>query len=344
MMCLVLLLGLGVTFVEMSIQELARASREKKETQALALAEAGLDYGAWHLYNEAPASYPFTLTRSDLAEGSFSAVVDHYVDADGNPVANAVEITSTGTSQGFTSEVKAIGHYAVSPGPNSPVFDSALFSNADLTVGGTSNITGSVRTNGNMTAQGTPTVTENATAVGWIHDARNHIQGTKTANAARMTFPVVDSQHYRGNATHSYASSQTFSGTIELDGITFVDGDVNISGQVSGKGVIVATGTVHVNGNVTRTNGDDDEFALVSTTGIRINGNCDIEGVLYAHSVSDTANIFGNGTANVLGAIVSDVINVNGTLNVTYREPTVALPGAQSAPIQVDLVSWRRLR
>jgi hypothetical protein len=344
MMCLVLLLGLGVTFVEMSIQELTRASREKKETQALALAEAGLDYGAWHLYNEAPTSYPFTLTRSDLGEGSFSAVVDHYVDADGNPVANAVEIVSTGTSQGFTSEVKAIGHYAVSPGPNSPVFDSALFSNADLTLKGTADINGSVRTNGNMSLQGTPNVTQDATAVGWIKDPKGGVQGTKTPSAARMTFPVVDTQYYRGNATHSYASSQTFSGTIELDGITFVDGDVNISGQVSGKGVIVATGTVHVNGNVTRTNGDDDEFALISTTGIRINGTCDIEGTLYAHSVSDSAITIGNGTATVLGAIVSDVITVNGTLNVTYKEPTVPLPGAQSAPIQVDLVSWRRLR
>jgi len=343
MIALIVLLALGVTFVEMSIQEVARASREKKETRALSLAEAGLDYAAWRLYNQAPASYPFALARADMPEGSFSAVVERYRDESGALVPNAIKVVSTGISQGFNAEVKAVGHYAVASGPNSGVFDFALFSNSDLTIKGTADIDGSIHSNGNMTLQGAPNVTGDASATGWIKDPKSGVEGTKYPNAARKTMPTVDIQYYRANATQVYGSSQNFSGTTLLNGITFVDGDVQISGQVEGKGVIVATGEIHVNGNTTLANADS-EFALISTYKVRVNGTCRIEGVIYTHNAQFDAAFDGNGTADVLGAVVADVITVNGTLLVEYKKPTVPLPGSHDSPIQIDLVSWRRLK
>ena len=344
MLFLLVLLGFGSSFVFMSIQETARASRIKKETRALALAEAGLDYAVWHVYNQTPTSYPFTLSRDNLPEGVFSAEVNQYRDASGNLVPNSIQVTSTGNSQGFTAQVKAVGHYAIAPGPNSNVFDSALFSNSDLTVKGTANINGSVHSNGNLTLQGTPTITKDASASGWIKDPKNAVQGAKTPNAPKKTMPTVDIQYYRANATTTYNSSHTFSSTTTLDGVTFVDGDVNISGQVTGKGVIVATGTIHVNGNTTLVNSATDEFALVSVSKVIVNGNCRIEGVIYCHSADVNATFSGNGTADIVGAVVADVITVNGTLKVTYKKPTVELPGSSDSPVQVDLVSWRRLK
>jgi cytoskeletal protein CcmA (bactofilin family) len=343
MLFLVVLLGLGASFVSMSIQEVNRASRARKENRALGLAEAGLDYAAWRIYNEAPASYPITYSRTDLSEGTFSAEVDYYRDAGGAIVPNSLQVVSTGTSQGWTSQVKAVGQYLVSPGENNPIFDHALFSDSDMTITGNADITGTVHSNGNMLVKGSSTVTGDASSSGWLTEEGSHISGSKTAYAPKVSMPTVDVAYYEANASTVYNSDQTFSGTIPLDGIVFVDGDVTISGQVEGTGVIVATGQIRVNGNVTLAN-EDSEFALVTVHKIRINGTCRIEGAVYAHNVDVTATVEGLGNADILGCVIADIITSTGNLTVTYRQPTVELPGDSSAPTQLDVVSWRRVR
>jgi len=342
MIFLVILLGFGASFVEMSIQEVSRASRIRKETRALSLAEAGLDYAAWRIYNESPASYPVPYSRTNLPEGSFSAEVDVYEDADGNPVPNSLQVVSTGVSQGWTAQVKAVGQYLISPGDNNGIFDNALFSDSDMTVQGNANITGTVHSNGNLTVKGSSTIAGDASSSGWLSESGTHITGSKTQYTAKKSMPTVDIQYYRSQATTSYTSSQTFTGTT-LDGIVFVDGDVTISGQVDGKGVIVATGTIHVNGNTYLADADA-EFALVTTGSVRVNGGARIEGGIYAHNVDVPAEVLGLGTADILGFVVADVITSTGNLKVTYNPPTIELPGSSDAPVQLDVISWRRVR
>jgi cytoskeletal protein CcmA (bactofilin family) len=343
MIFLVLLLGIGATFVQMSIQEVARASRIKKETRALALAEAGLDHTTWYIYNYNPSTFPFTLTRTDFPEGSFSATVTQHHDASGNLVPNSFRVVSTGTSQGFTAEVKSVGQLAIQSLGNNAIFDNALFSNSDLTIKGTANIAGTVYCNGNLKAQGSGSVSSDAYAVGTIQDSKGLIKGTKHPGAPHKTMPTIDIQYYRSIADTFYSSGRTFSGTTNLDGVTYIDGPIHLSGKVSGKGVIVVNGDVQVDGSVTL-DGTGSEFAIVTIGNVKVNGGSTIDGVIYAHNVSLDSVFWGNGTATVNGAIVADIITVNGTLNVNYKKPTVDLPGASSHPTQVALVSWRRLR
>ena len=343
MIFLVVLLGFGVSFVEMSIQEVARASRIRKETRALNLAEAGLDYAAWRVYNENPTSLPVTFSRTDLEEGTFSAAVDVYRDDTGAVVPNSLQVLSTGTSQGFVSQVKAVGQYLVTTGENNGIFDNALFSDSDMTIGGNAQITGTIHSNGNMLVKGSSTITGDASAAGWLTEQGTHVTGSKTAYAPKQAMPTVDISYYRAKATVVYDSDHGFSGATVLDGIIFVDGDVTISGQVDGQGVIVATGEIHVNGNTTLADADA-EFALVSTSRVRLNGNTRVEGAIYAHNVVVPAAVEGLGTADVLGCVVADVITSLGNLTVTYKQPTVELPGANEAPTQLDVVSWRRVR
>jgi cytoskeletal protein CcmA (bactofilin family) len=344
MMFLVILLGFGAIFVEMSMQGLARASRIRKETRALQLAESGIDYAAWYLYEFTPTTYPFMLHRTDMTEGSSTAVVTRYLtDSYGTAVPHAVQIIGTGVSQGFTVQVKTIGQYSVLSTTTNPVFDNALFSNADLTLKGTTDIIGSVFTNANLKAQGAAQVNGPAGAVGTITES-GQILGTKTPHAAKKVMPTIDLAYYKAHATTIYNGDHTFSSTTTLSGITYVKGNVHLSGQISGKGVIVVEGTVQVDGGVTLTNSTTDEFAIVSSGNVKINGNCTIQGVIYAHNVTDSAAFSGNGTANVTGAVVADVITCNGTLNVTYKKPTVDVPGGQDQPSQVAIVSWRRIK
>ncbi len=343
MLFLVVLLGLGSSYVSMSIQEVSRASRARKETRALSLAESGLEYSAWRVYNETPASFPVTFSRTDLSEGYFSAEVDVYRDAGGSVVPNTLEVVSTGVSQGWDAEVKAVGRILLWPTPNNPVFNNALFSDSDMLISGNANVTGTIHSNGNLSVGGSSVITGDASAAGWIDEDGSHITGSKSAYAPKQSLPTVDLQYYEANASVVYGTSQVFSGTTTLDGITFVDGDVDISGQVEGVGVIVASGTIRVNGNTTLANGDS-EFALISTKKVKVNGNTRIEGSIYAHNADMPGVVEGLGNAEVVGCVVADLITSTGSLTVTYTEPGVEMPGSSDAPAQMDIVSWRRIR
>jgi len=337
---LVLLLGFGASMLQQTIQELHRADRAKKETRAFNLAEAGIDYAVWRLYNGDGSTLPVTWSRSDLEGGGFAVNVASY---DGT--ADTVVLNSTGNSQGQVSIVKVVGCFLrTEPDTQNPVFDHALFSDADLTLTGTFDLKGNVHSNGKVKCQGGPSVDGDLSAVGPITiQGSATITGSKTSGVPRVGMPTIDLAYYRSVATTVFTGDTTLSGTTTLDGVTFIDGNANISGQVQGTGVIVVAGNVRVNGNVTLSSGDD-EFAIVATGTVRINGNCRIEGWVYTHNVDVPSEFLGQGTAEIVGGVAADVINCNGTLKVEYKQPTVDLPGGASAPAQFDAVSWRRLR
>ena len=116
---------LGASMVEQSNQELATASRAKKDTQAFNLAEAGIDYAAWRLYcDRAGTALPVTWTRTGMGGGDFSVTASQY-----GASSDTVVLDSTGTAQGYTARVKVVGKFLTQPtGPQSAVFDYGLFS------------------------------------------------------------------------------------------------------------------------------------------------------------------------------------------------------------------------
>jgi cytoskeletal protein CcmA (bactofilin family)/type II secretory pathway pseudopilin PulG len=342
MIFLVVLLIVGASLVQTSSQELQTASRVRKESRALNLAEAGIDYAAWKLYNAPTTALPTTWTRSDLPTGTFTVAATQYVGATG-PVPNTVVLQSTGVSQGWNSELKVVGRFLQNPGTNNPIFDNALFSDAELRVGGTADVKGNVHANANIRINGNPVVDGDVSAAGSISSGGT-VTGTRTPNAPQVPMPTIDLAYYRSIATTVINGNYNFNGSATLDGVTYVDGDCSINATFSGKGVIVCTGKVTVNGNATLESLEDDEMAIVAAGSVRCNGNCRIEGFVYTHNLDVPAGFTGNGTADILGGVAADVINVNGTLLLEYREPTLPLPGDSSAPAQFASISWRRVR
>jgi len=340
---LVVLLLIGSIMVEQAVMELDSAGKARKDTQAFNVAEAGIDYAAWQAYNigQSNLTLPTTWTRADLEGGTFSVTASQYQGTNATII-----LVSTGTSQGHQAVVKVIGAFLPTTLiDQNAVFGYALFSNSDLTLGGTASIDGQVHANGKITVNGSPTVTGDVSAVGTISRTSPNFQGDVTPHSPRTTMPAIDMQYYINHATTIYSSSHNFTGSSTLDGITFVNGDVTINSTFSGKGIIVATGTVTINGNATLENPATDEFAVMSARGVRINGTCTIQGWIYAHNVTVTADFTGNGNATIVGGIAADIVSKsNGTLNITYKEPTVDLPGGQYSPSQLDAVSWRRVR
>ena len=336
---LVLLLALGSSMLDQTVQEVATGSRAKKDTAALHLAEAGIDYAAWRIYNGGGATLPVTWTRSDLGTGPFSVTADKF-----NGSSTTLVLISTGTAQGHPAEIKVVGALMTTGiTQENAVFDYALFSNASLALKGTANVNGKVMANGNVTVSGSPTVTGSISSAGTISAKAGY---TVFPHVPKISMPVVDINYYKSKASVILPDGSNIPSTI--DGVVFVNGSLHLSGsqKITGKGVIVVTGDVIVNsGTVIDVNSGDDEFAIVTTGSIRTNGNCTINGFLYAHNVTASADFIGNGTANLTGGVAADVISkANGTINITYKQPTVELPGAQGAPAQFAAISWRRVK
>ncbi len=337
---LFVILILGASMVSQAVQEMSNASRIKKETAAFNLAEAGIDFAAWQLYNNGSDSLPQTWTRYPLTGGHFTVTAEEW-----GGTGNTILLTSDGVYQGWTSRVKVVGVFLDSPdGPQNPVFSHALFSDADLTMSGTFDLIGDVHANGNITIKGGPSVDGDVSAMGNIKNKGDpDITGDILDNQPRIPMPAIDLAYYRANATTILEGDQNFSNITDLDGITFVDGNATINGQFRGTGVVVVTGSVRVNGNATLVN-PEDEFAIICAGGVRVNGSCRIEGWVYAHNVDVPSTFQGNGNAEIIGGVAADVIKCNGTLSVTYKQVDVEMPGNDAAPPQFDAVSWRRVR
>ena len=342
MIFLVVLLLVGASLVQTSSQELQTASRVRKESRAFNLAEAGIDHAAWKLYYAPSTPLPATWTRSDLPTGTFTVTATQYVGATG-PVPNTVVLQSTGVAQGWTSDLKVVGRFLQNPGTNNPIFDYAMFSDAELRLGGTADVKGNVHANANIRMNGNPVVDGDVSATGSISNAGT-ITGTRTPNAPQVPMPTIDLAYYRSIAKTVVSSGYNFGGSTTLDGVIFVDGNCSINGSFRGKGVIVCSGNVTVNGNATLQSLQDDEMAIVAAGSVRCNGNCRIEGFVYTHNLDVPAGFTGNGTADIYGGVAADVINISGTLLLEYREPTLPLPGDSSAPAQFASISWRRVR
>ncbi len=340
MVFLVLVLVLGGAMVQHAIHELGIASRAKKETRAFNLAEAGIDYAAWQLYNNPTTTLPATWSRGDLDGGPFAVEATYYPGT-----TDTIVLTSTGNSQGWISQVKVVGAFlSTGGGGQNAVFDCALFSDADLALSGNFDVGGDVHANANATVKGNPSVEGDLSACGSVEIKGNpDIQGDVIPGANRVPMPTVDLCYYRGIATEVYTGGHTFSGNTSLDGVVFVEGDAHINANFSGEGVIVVDGDVHINGNATLQSSED-EFAIVSCGTVRVNGNCTIEGWVYTHNVDVPGLFRGNGNADITGGVAADIIQCNGNMDIEYRTPTVDLPGSASAPAQFAAISWRRLR
>ncbi|MGD0111773.1 MAG: hypothetical protein ABSD48_07895 [Armatimonadota bacterium] len=345
-MFLVLILALGSSMLDQTVQEVATGSRVKKETRAFHLAEAGIDYAAWQLYNLQTVTLPVTWTRGDLGTGTFSTTVDKF-----NGSATTFAITSTGTSEGYASQVKVIGSFLSAGGGGSTqnaVFNSALFSNSNLSMNGNFTVTGGTFSNGNTSMNGNATISGNVGSVGTIKTNGNaHIGGARTPGAAKISMPVIDTTHYKNEATQTFSTGKSFNGNTALNGVVYVNGNCSINGNFSGTGMIVATGTVTINGNAKLVNpNSSDSFAIVAGGGVTINGNSTIQGWIYTHNVSNSDSFSGNGNATVTGGIAADVISVNGNFTLTYKQPSnsLDLPGAAAAPAQFGEISWRRVK
>jgi len=352
---LITLLLLGTSLIQTSIQGLSFASKDRRHMEAFCLAESGVDMAITKLYEDYDginAALATSGTYSDsfsLAQGD----VSYTVTAPHQGIADSCLIVSDSTTwAGKRVRIRVVASYEVDP---SRVFEGAIFCDSPLRFNGAGGVYPDADgTGGDIYAHGD--IVFNGTSFGMSADGSIYTTGTTNwvpaevpsthvhENIAPLQMPVIDLDYYQSIATTVYNGNKTFgsSDMVNLSGVIFVKGNVRISGSYTGQAVIVATGTITVTGNVETSNPSTDTLALLSPKSIKISGNSTVHGLVYAHSVVNDAETTLSGNITVYGAIVSDVVRTNGSIEVYYRDVWKGLPLPGVGKTQWAPISWEQ--
>lgn len=356
MTALIVLMLLGASLIQTSIQSLSYASKDKKKVEAVCLAESGVDMAINKLYEDygginAQLESSGTYHDGFQLEGGY---VSYHVTAPYNGIADTCLIVSdSNTDAGNQARVRVVASYLRDV---SRIFEGAIFSDSPLTLNGGGAVYadadgtgGDIYANGNITFNGTS----------FDMDPTGHIYTTGETNwfpsdvpsthvhesIAPYSMPVIDLDYYQSIASYVYSGKKTFTtaNLAGLSGVVYVNGDVKISGSYSGSILLVATGSISITGDVTADHPATDSLALLSAKSIKIAGNPTIHGLIYGHSVVTDVETTISGNTTIYGAVCSDVVRTNGGMVVHYRDVWKGLPLPGTGKTQWAPVSWQQL-
>ena len=370
LVAMIVMLVLGLTFMQVGMSSRHNAYKHKGDTQAFMLAEAGVDHAAWvistlsagdathetvaGLMETAGVTAPITYTSTacEMNGGRYFFEITYPY----NGMQDAALVDASGVSKtGEQERIRTIQRL-LTEDPVRDVVEHAMFSDHNLALTGNLSLDGKpdqggkgAHANGNVTMNGNPTVIGDVSATGTITPVGNpNISGAITPFSDRIGMPEVDLQWYRDNADEilsgrvRYASHWFQTGTLEDPRIYFIDGDLTMNGNVDGVGIVVCTGDVTINGNIDYAS-DESLVAVISTGVVKVTGNSEVSGLIYAHNVDSTATITTIGNTHIFGAVVGDTLTGHGDMLIEF-DPRLAdmgdLPGL--GDVQVDVVSWER--
>lgn len=148
-------------------------------------------------------------------------------------------------------------------------------------------------------------------------------------------FPVLDQSWYAKNADQLLTGN--LSGTFNVDGISYISGNISISGTYSGAGTIVAGGKVTINGNLNRadTNSSLAIISFGSPVGIETSSNLTIYALLYSPNQIAIDN-----ETHIYGSAICDILNIGQNAAVTDDD---ALQNNQPKWIttRIRITSWK---
>lgn len=353
-----LLLILGGSLVAYALVDIRSAQRSTAFTQALYLAEAGIDQAIVQLGND--------LTWAGGA-GALETVGNYSVEVEdlGN---NRFRLTSLGTNTSFpaltTHSVEAIVEVQESPlfrfavfGDDFVTFTGNAYTNSyDSSDGsysaGSAGSEGDAGTNG--VSAGDVSLTGNAKVKGDVLVGEDGDPGsviTLTGNAAITgsqaaadePFPM-DSVSVPGGLTNQGDLSISGNTSVSLPGGTYLYDDVKVSGNGSlnftGPAVVYLTGTMSISGNGIGTAGSVPPNLILYVSGsgaVSFTGNGAFYGAVYAPD--SAVKVTGNGA--FYGAAVGSTMTVTGNGGVHYDEALEEV--ATTGQNEVELLSWKDL-
>lgn len=339
----VVFLGYTSLNIRRSVTDYVKATGEKyRETKASSLAESGVDYAL----NALAADTTWTgVQRKQLKDGvmDISAVTTNRLYPGGAATSETGKfITSIGTFEGVTDTIKFIVHFPPKFIPP-PSFTPPLCAKGNLNLGGgmyvhtehDKPVNANVHTNSDLevkggyvkgyaTYSGTSNLSEAEEST--YFDPYNTIPGQSLARKIDpIEFPNYDVTALASEATVTLSGKQSFSGNTTLGTednpqVYFIDGDLDISGHISGYGCFIVTGSIDVTGNVTidAVSGSSDNknrLGLYAGTDVKVAGGAEVHAQMYADGY-----VRFQGNSELYGlAAASGGIKCGGTINVHYR-------------------------
>jgi hypothetical protein len=356
MVALITLLLLGSSLVQTAVQGLSWASNDRRQVEVFSLAESGIDMAITKLYEDYD-DINATLIASGTYSDSFSltqGTVNYTVTAPYAGIAESCLIVADATTwAGHQARIRVVAAYQ---SDTSRVFEGAIFCDSPLTLNGAGGVYpdadgegGDIYANGDINFNGTDfTMTADGSiyttgTTNWVPDEvpATHVH----EGVAPLVMPVIDIDYYQSIATTTFNGNQNWSSADMqgLSGVIFVKGNVMLAGSYTGQAVIVATKTITVAGDVTTASPDTDTLVLMSPKAVKLVGNSTIHGLIYAHSVIDDASTTASGNTTIYGAVVSDMVGTNGSIEIHYRDVWKGLPLPGIGKTQWAPVSWQVL-
>ncbi|MBN1808094.1 MAG: hypothetical protein JW909_03435 [Planctomycetes bacterium] len=286
---LLILASLAAAYLTVSVARYRDTLSRRDSLQSRYVAEAGLDTALVSLNNQA-LTFVGGVAKfsSSLGGNDYDVVV---VDL-GNDV---FRVTSSGEANGYRREMEVVARREFPP-----FMEYAIVTDGNLDIRGSITVKGDIHSNQWIDMQGPGIITGNASAVGDITmgvGSKGGVGGDVLPFSDYVPIPQINIKALRDEAIASgdyYKTSQTWAPkATKVAGLTFVEGDLHLSGQLTGKGIIVCSGDLDITGRVTLADPANDTVFLIS------GGDAFIRGNPSAHQ----AFIYANGAAKLRGNV-----------------------------------------
>lgn len=301
-MSLLVIIGLSFllgSFLYIVIGRTTDSSQKKSREAAFYIAEAGIKKAVWSLMTPSGLGGMGTSWRindfsENFGEGAYSfSIIEGY--------AGMITIISTGEAKGRTRTIVQSMHTSSLPA----AFNYAMYNNGSLSLRGSSTVIGDIYANGNISIQKTSNHPDGDTytASGYT------VNGSPgTVPDPEPTMPSLNTTYYDEQLALAQSASPgnvLLNNTDLAGGITYINGDATISGNITGGGVIVVTGSATINSAIISEN-----TTIISNGEIIVQGPSNIAsgGILYSPT-----QISIPGNPRIFGSVMSAKIVANGT-------------------------------
>lgn len=312
-------LGTALTLATGILSEVRKSGNTAQGDRMFYAAEANLSEGRYQYLNNDTYSGALSAGLFNSASSSDITVSDigwPYVQVRGS------------ASGGDT--IRATVH-TLTVFPEGQAFNHAVYSENDLTVGGSAQINGSIFANNGIDFTGSNAeINGDAYSPDDIDDQHDNVNGESFEGVDPISPPTIDSTPYLAQATadgtvfasgaalESYLNNQTRSGVL----YQATSDDVHISGSNTElTGSLVSFGNTRIQGGTF--SGTDEYAAVVIYGDLEISGGTTINGVVYA-----TGSVaFGSGNNTVNGTIIAaggvSAASLTGNTTINY-DPDLA--------------------
>jgi hypothetical protein len=140
-------------------------------------------------------------------------------------------------------------------------------------------------------------------------------------------------QHYIGG-------NLTIDGTrpgFEFSGVYYVDGNMKVTGNYTGKATFVVKGNVEFEGNTSSSPADRADHGYIVGGNVIMRGNVTVDGIIYAKgNVESTGSSVVNGSVVALGNL-----GIIGAMEIHYRGPEKGLEVPNERVLDYSTLRWR---